>query len=419
MAENEVKLAYFQDISRSKSRQLDMVKEDESYIGGVQPLENSSRSRQREASCDQTPAQTLHELAPMDGGTVDHLESCDGMTDDCSTEKSKKTHCCHRVAWKEQPTDLNSVEKMLKMKEKNCAGTCLYELSRELAGSKGVVQGSHKEIQELSCRLNVAESHLEKSIEDRKMVLAQLQLSTKSLSEAETKNRELLKQYEDLRAQFLRSEEARKLAEGSCTELLKQSRQQIGVCEELSAKVKSMEATADECNQQRAALKESHDILQKKFIEKVQSEAVLSEKCSGLERKLEKKDLIAEEFFQKPGEGSKWRSDSVQFDLTTTYQERKRLKEDILHYENELQRHKEIQNRLNKEVMDLTAKLMSVNSDKKDLLGKLEAAYNRLQYSEEQRSALQFYWEFSQKNKSQKQKLPKPGIEPGTFRSSV
>ena len=155
---------------------------------------------------------------------------------------------------------------------------------------------------------------------------------------------------------------------------------------------------------------ESHDILQKKFIEKVQSEAVLSEKCSGLERKLEKKDLIAEEFFQKPGEGSKWRSDSVQFDLTTTYQvscmkwysyqlktchrliffkERKRLKEDILHYENELQRHKEIQNRLNKEVMDLTAKLMSVNSDKKDLLGKLEAAYNRLQYSEEQRSALQ------------------------------
>ncbi|KAL5475287.1 hypothetical protein EMCRGX_G027370 [Ephydatia muelleri] len=247
----------------------------------------------------------------MDGGTVDHLESCDGMTDDCSTEKSK--------------------------------------------------------------------------------VLAQLQLSTKSLSEAETKNRELLKQYEDLRAQFLRSEEARKLAEGSCTELLKQSRQQIGVCEELSAKVKSMEATADECNQQRAALKvrESHDILQKKFIEKVQSEAVLSEKCSGLERKLEKKDLIAEEFFQKPGEGSKWRSDSVQFDLTTTYQERKRLKEDILHYENELQRHKEIQNRLNKEVMDLTAKLMSVNSDKKDLLGKLEAAYNRLQYSEEQRSALQ------------------------------
>ena len=65
---------------------------------------------------------------------------------------------------------------------------------------------------------------------------------------------------------------------------------------------------------------ESHDILQKKFIEKVQSEAVLSEKCSGLERKLEKKDFSAEEFFQKPGEGSKWRSDSVQFDLTTTYQ---------------------------------------------------------------------------------------------------
>ena len=89
--------------------------------------------------------------------------------------------------------------------------------------------------------------------------------------------------------------------------------------------------------------------------------------------------------------------------------------------------------------MDLTAKLMSVNSDKKDLLGKLEAAYNRLQYSEEQRSALQvmksmhvsypcnclpvsfksFIGSFQQTKKNRKTKLPKPGIEPGTFRSSV
>lgn len=63
--------------------------------------------------------------------------------------------------------------------------------------------------------------------------------------------------------------------------------------------------------------------------------------------------------------------------------------EEKLRYESELHRQKEIQNRLNKEVMDLTAKLMAVNCDKKDLLGKLEAAYNRLQYSEEQKSALQ------------------------------
>lgn len=119
MAENEVKLAYFQDISRSKSRQLDMVctmwcvvalcgamhagefeekkkclnwlcflnlqnwnfsgqrrwiihrrstvrviytKVHAKYFISPRPLENSSRSRQREASCDQTPAQTLHEL---------------------------------------------------------------------------------------------------------------------------------------------------------------------------------------------------------------------------------------------------------------------------------------------------------------------------------------------------------------------
>ena len=145
---------------------------------------------------------------------------------------------------------------------------------------------------------------------------------------------------------------------------------------------------------------ELHDILQKKFIENVRREAVLSEKCSGLERKLEKKDLSAEEFFQTPGERSKWRSVSVQLILQLHtcisvvacnnavtnclfLQEKKRLKEDTLRNENELQRHKEIRNWLNKEVMDLTAKLMSVNCDKKDLLGKLEAAYNRLQYSEE------------------------------------
>lgn len=59
------------------------------------------------------------------------------------------------------------------------------------------------------------------------------------------------------------------------------------------------------------------------------------------------------------------------------------------HNESELLRYKEIQNRLNKDVMDLTAKVIAANEDKKDLLGKLEVAFNRLQYSEEQNTALQ------------------------------
>ena len=59
------------------------------------------------------------------------------------------------------------------------------------------------------------------------------------------------------------------------------------------------------------------------------------------------------------------------------------------HNESELLRYKEIQNRLNKDVMDLTAKVIAANEDKKDLLGKLEVAFNRLQYSEEQNTTLQ------------------------------
>lgn len=49
--------------------------------------------------------------------------------------------------------------------------SCPPSSNRELAGSKEAVQASHREMQELSCRLNVAESQLEKSIEDRKLVL--------------------------------------------------------------------------------------------------------------------------------------------------------------------------------------------------------------------------------------------------------